>query len=123
MDSFCCCLKEEGEKNLELDYVVDELDRDTLNCITLPVSFHLAPDHAQTFSTKSFAVRWVIKFVFCCAKHPFDPTFDEEIHALASLDEADLDRIEWELDVPFVVTGPALPHHLLSEPAGVGLTI
>jgi hypothetical protein len=112
-----------SKKDLELDYVVDELDRDSFNAITLPVSFHLTRDHAQTFSTKSFAVRWIIKFVFYCAKQPMKVQFDEEVHARAVVDESELDRIEWELEVPFVVVGPELPRHLAGEPLGVGVVL
>jgi hypothetical protein len=110
-------------KDLELDYVVDELDRDTFNALKIPVVFHLPPDHSQTFSTKSFAVRWMVKFVFYCAKNRMDPLHDEEIHELAAVDEADLDRIEWELDVPFAVIGAEIPTHLLGEPSGSGVVV
>ena len=112
-----------GKKDLELDYVVDELDRDTFNTMSLPVSFHLNTDHAQTFSTKTFAVRGVIKFVFHCAKQILNPSQDEEIHELAVQEDADLDRIEWELDVPFVVIGRLLPRHLVGEPSGAGIVL
>lgn len=109
-----------GKQVAMIDHVVDELDLDVYNALHVPVTLCFPDDYAQTFSTRYLSVRWVLQFVFFCSKELIDEENDDEI--LVHVPDEDLNRIQWELDVP-VIVGAEMPHDLAEEPKPVVASI
>ena len=104
-------------KPVILDHVVDEKTVQSFNALKIPIELLFPRNHCQTFSTHDFAVRWTLSFIFFVARRPLDAEKDDEIFNSEFLAEnnAEIDRMEWELDVP-VICGPVIPHELRNEP-------
>lgn len=89
------------------DHVVDEIDLDTFNALSIPVSFHLPKNETQTFSCSWLSNFWAIKFVFLCSQYSIDDdenVDEDELYHESIPPENEMDRIEWELDIPVVIT-------------------
>ncbi len=92
--------------------VADFVELDARNALRLAVRLNLPPTAVQTFVTDWVSVTWVLKFVFLCAPDSGGSTAGADGGRAALMwgddepmpDESDLQRVEWELDVPLVVT-------------------
>ncbi len=95
---------------------VDHVELDTRNALRLAVRLNLPPTAVQTFVTDWLSVRWVLKFVFLYAPDGNGSSSGENAGTSSAHvsflwddeepmpDESELQRVEWELDLPLVAT-------------------